>query len=203
MNVTLKIVECPQCGAPVRQQRQQCEYCQVALKVQTLSYLDHFDQSSVKKYLQHYKSIHTTFPDVPELNMSIGLCHLNLGLYDMARNHFLKVIEVEPDRSEAYYYVSLSIIKKRKPKNLNLREAKQIERFLEIAIRITPTAKFYYLWAILKYEYYYKNGLRVTSPHYDELFAEGHACKKDHSELKSLLDHLTIEDPALLKVVFA
>lgn len=198
----ITVEECPQCGASVNLSLKHCEYCGSKFIVSNLSYLEGFNREGIDKYLRHYKKLHRSHQDDAEVNISLGLCYLNLGLFDLAKKHFETVIDFNPEYSDSYYFMVLSMMKKRKPMNLKLKEVKTIEEYLNAAILLDDqNAKYYYLLAIIKYEYYYKNGLKMVDWTFEELIEKGKSCFQDTAGMNTLLSYVSVNDKSFLSEI--
>lgn len=167
-----------------------------------MSSLDCFDKTGINKYISHYKSLLKEEPDSGELNLAMGICNLDLGLYDLATKYFERAIEAVPDSADGYYYYSIAVVKGRKPKLLTLSEVKKIEEYLQAAIQIDSSkAKYHYFWLIIKREFYAKNGLRINPPSMSDLTEGGNAGQYDRQEIEKMIARVPVTDPDLLSVI--
>jgi len=198
----MKVEVCPQCGAPAGASAKACEFCRAAFLVTSVSYLGRFDKDGVNKYLNLYKGMVKAAPEDGDSQFALGLCYLHLRLFDLAIRHFGRAVELMPESSDVYYYYALAMIRGRRPKTLSLNEVRQIEAYVSSAMQLDGTrAKYNYLAAILKYDYYLANGLRVPDPSAEELLTE--ASTKDHEgdEVERLLDSVVLRDEALVSAI--
>lgn len=202
MNGNIKVETCPQCGAPVKLSTKKCEYCEAEFIVTSLAYLGKFDKTGINKYVNHYKQLLKDNPENGELNLAMGICYLDLGLYDLATKFFSKAIEQIPDYGDVYYYYALALIKGRKPKVLTLTEIKKIEEYINAAIQIDNSrAKYYYLWALIKYDFYMKNGLRMSPPNLEELIEQGNSKEYDRQEIDKMFQRVPVHDEEILNLI--
>jgi tetratricopeptide (TPR) repeat protein len=202
MNAGIKVEICPQCGAPAALRANKCGYCEAEFIIISIASLDRFDKTGINKYISHYKSLLKDQPDSGELNLAMGICNLDLGLYDLAAKFFAKAIEALPDSADGYYYYSLAIVKGRKPKLLTFSEVKKIEEYLQAAIQIDSSkAKYHYFWLIIKHEFYMKNGLRINPPTVSDLIAQANSAQYDEQEIAKMMARVPITDPTLLSVI--
>lgn len=202
MNGNIKVETCPQCGAPVKLSVNKCEYCEAEFIVISLAYLDKFDKTGINKYINHYKQLLKDNPENGELNLAMGICYLDLVVYDLATKFFSKAIEQIPDYGDAYYYYALALIKGRKPKVLTLTEVKKIEEYVNAAIQIDNTkSKYYYLWALIKYDFYIKNGLKMRPPTLEELIEESNSKEYDRQEIDKMLQRIPVKDEEILNII--
>lgn len=193
-NEGIKVLICPQCGAPVKMRSNKCEYCEAEFIVTSLAYLDKFDKAGINKYVNHYKQLLKDNPDDGELNCAMGICYLDLGLYDMANRYFARAIEQIPDCGDSYYYYALSLLKGKRPKVLTLSEIRTIEGYLNAATQIDSTRSiYYYLWALIKHDFYIMNGLTMGSPTVEELTAAAESRQLEQEEIDKLLRRIPIK----------
>ena len=201
-NRDVRVLTCPQCGATVKISASKCEYCQAEFIVTSLASLDKFDKAGTNKYVNHYKQLLKDNPDNGELNCAMGICYLDLGLYDLAIKYFAKAVEEMPDNADSYYYYALALLKGKRPKILTLAEIREIEEYLNAAIKIDDTkSKYYYLWALIKYDFYKCNGLAMKAPTFEELLGEAKNRPYDDTEIKNMLTRIQIGDRDLLNLV--
>ena len=202
MNSKISAATCPQCGGPVNLSANKCEYCGVQFFVTNLAYLDRFDKKGINNYITHYKQLLKDEPDNGELNCAMGICYLDLGLHDLAIKNFDKAIEQIPDYADVYYYYAIAHMKGKRPKVLTLPEIRKVEDYLNAAIQIDDRkSKYYYLWAIIKYDFYIKNGFRITSPTFEELISEANNRSYEQVEVEKMLERVPVNDLGLLNVL--
>ena len=202
MNAGIKVEVCPQCGAPAALIASKCGYCEAEFIITSIASLDRFDRTGINKYISHYKSLLKNEPDSGELNLAMGICNLDLGLYDLAAKFFAKAIEAMPDRAEGYYYYSIVIVRGRKPKLLTLSEVKKIEEYLQAAIQIDANkAKYHYFWLIIKHEFYTKNGLKINPPTISDLIEQGKSAQYDEQEIAKMMTRVPVTDTELLSII--
>ncbi len=202
MRESVKVLTCPQCGAPIKAGANKCEYCGAEFFVTSLTYLNKYNKEGVNKYIRYYKDLLEDNPDNGKANCGMGVCYLDLKLYDFAIRYFTKAIEQIPSFSDLYYYYALALFKGRKPRTLTLTEVRKIEEYLNAAIQIDNTkAKYYYLLAFVKYDFYMKNGLRVNPPTFKELVdqATHYSCNK--IEIDKMLQCVPITDKYLMNLI--
>jgi tetratricopeptide (TPR) repeat protein len=170
-----------------------------ALPKASYSQLSRSSTDSVHDLLSSYKSIVARNPADADAHFQLGLCYLHLRLHDLAIKTFEKALELDPENARGYYYLGLSLVRGRRPKTLSLTETRRISDLLGAAIRLQPRkAEFYYLAAILNYDYYAANGLAVPEPTYESLFDTAAAKDSDSWEVARLLDAMIVSDEYLL-----
>jgi tetratricopeptide (TPR) repeat protein len=200
----INVLTCPQCGAPVKINAGRCEYCEAEFLVTSLDYLDKFDRTGINKYVNYYKQLLKDTPDDGEVNCAMGICYLDLGLYDLATKYFTKAVEEKPDSGDTYYYYALSLLKGKRPKLLTLAEIRKVEEYLNAAIQIDDSkSKYYYLWALIKHDFYKCNGLAINSPSIEELLSEAKSRPYEDIEIKKMLQRVPIGDQQLMSLVIS
>lgn len=198
----MKVESCPQCGAPATVSARTCAYCKAEFFVTSLAYLGRFERDGINKYINHYKELVKAAPDDPEGHLALGLCYLQLKLYDLANKILAQAIEVAPDLADPYYYYGLTLIKGRRPKTLSLNEVRKIEEYLNTAMQLDPTrAKFNYLAAILKYDYYALNGIRHQPPSWEALLVEARSKEHEPDETERLLESVLLRDEEFTRLI--
>jgi tetratricopeptide (TPR) repeat protein len=149
-----------------------------------------------------YMSMNSTNPTDGFANYGLALCYLHTKLYDRATEHFRRAVELLPDYPDAHYYYGLSLIRGRRPKTLSLKEVRRIEECLQGAIQLDGRpAKYYYLAAILKYDYYLANGLSAPPPSPADLISMAYRKVQDPGEIERLLQSVTLRDEALVSSI--
>ena len=159
------------------------------------------DEQLVKKYVTKYKEKVKANPSDGKAVYTLGLFYLRLKLYDFALTNFKKAIDLMPEEADPYYYYALTLVKGKRPKILNHKDVNQIEEFLNTAIQLDDKANFYYLAAIINYDYYAANGLRIPTPNYNELIKNAKTAKSDPDEIKILLDNIILRDEKLISII--
>src|SRR3989442_6480675 len=132
----MKVEVCPQCGAPAGASAKACAYCKAEFVITSISYLGQFDTAGVNKYLNHYKSMVRAAPEDGPSQFALGLCYLQLRLFDLAIKQFGRAVELSPEQPDVYYYYGLALIRGRRPKTLSLTEVRQIEEYVNSAMQL-------------------------------------------------------------------
>lgn len=194
---------CPHCNAPIKTTGSTCEFCGSEYFISSLSFLANYDETKIKKCISFYKMKYKENPENSSVNSALGLCYLDLGLTDFSEKYLKKAIELEPENGENYYYYAISFLGKKKIKTHTLSEIRKIEEYLEAAKKINAEkSKYYFLHAIIKYEFYLKNGLRV-SPTIQELLEKGSSLKSNKDEINQMLKRFNLEDKTIVKKILA
>jgi tetratricopeptide (TPR) repeat protein len=135
-------------------------------------------------------------------HFGLGHLYLQLRLYDLALKHFRQSVGLEPDFADGYYYVALTMLRGKRPKTLMIQEVRAIEAQLCAALQLDPRpAKYYFLLAAVRSDYYLTNGLTSPSPSSRELLAMAREKEYDFPEVERLLDSITLRDEALVSQI--
>lgn len=198
---TAEVITCPQCGAPVKNRRNRCDYCEAEILVFSLSSLDRFEREGIQKYINHYKKMLQENPNDPDANCAMGICYMELGLYDLASKFLKTAIELTPDSGESYYYYALCLLQGKKPRSLSLSEIKKIETYVRTATELDSSqAKFFILWIIIKYDYYLKSGM-IINPSIDTLLLKLKTAHYDRKEAEHILKIIPVNDQDILNLI--
>lgn len=162
--MSIEIYKCPNCGANLNLGKDVCDYCGTQYKVKTFGQLNGLNNELIEKIAEFNDGFSFESAD-----LCVGLCYLKLKQYSSALIKFERAIEQASLDSEIYYYKALALLKGRKPFLLNRAEIEKVESCLESATSLKNKAKFYFLWAVVRYDYYNRKYYNV-SPDYNELF---------------------------------
>ncbi len=135
--------------------------------------------------------------DSAELNNSIAMCYLKLRLYDKAQEAFTKTIEDNFDNSETYLYAAISLLRGRKAFLAKRTDIDKIEEYIQAALMIEPKGIYYYFWAYIKYDYYYRKSYR-TSPNYKEVLEKAKQAGLSDFDIEQLYTILGVERPVCI-----
>jgi len=160
---------CPGCGAPVSTQYKECDCCGRPLVIQTFKTLIDLDGPIAVKYVNEYRKILQQDPYNPEINKSMGLAQLKLGLYDDASNLLDKATVYCPNDSDALFFSSLPRLKGKKPVLAKRSEIDVMIQKINAAILVEPKAIYEYMLAVIKSDYFYKKGFNIQ-PDYNDHF---------------------------------
>ncbi len=166
------------------------------------STLGRMSQSEVQEVLRQYKSAVAADARDGDAHFSLGLVYLQLGLHELAILHFRSAIDLCPEMADAYFYCALALIRGRRPKTLSMQEVRTIEAHLTTARQLEPRqAKYDYLLAIIKCDYYLSNGLRPPPPSAEELLQAARSKEHDAWEVERLLSAVTLRDLRLVAAI--
>lgn len=131
--------------------------------------------------------IHPAEPTVNEL-ISNAKIYLSNNDFKKARETLNKLILKTPNDADPYFYLALSLIAGRRPKILGYKEAEEIVRNVDIAIsKDKARAHFYYLKAIILYDFYCLNGFAVEIDEINEVLAITADLDKDNLMIKEMM----------------
>ena len=104
--------KCPNCGAPVSNDSERCQYCNSPVIVSSFSAAQELPDLS--KYTQAYKSALSSSPSDPAMNAAIGFCYLRLKMYSNALSAFQRAIDGGMMNSEIFFYSAVSLLNGKK-----------------------------------------------------------------------------------------
>lgn len=144
--------------------------------------------------------------DLAQHHFALGLLYLDSEAYGRAIGAFNQSHKSDRNAS-ALYYLSVATIGYvgKRARRLRKADVQKIEGDLTFATSHATVdhAHFWYLWAVVKYDYYVRGGLIVRSPSLTELLAranEHHARTSDPEalvgEINQMLKH--VKDPERL-----
>lgn len=165
------------------------------LNITKLSQLDDIDEATKRRLLSLYEEQVGKSPRQAKYQLALGLFYLDRRLYSRA----VKSLEVAHDRdpldADVLYYLALALISGRQPAVLRFSTIQQIEECIRGAIEIDDhQAHLFYLWALIKYEYYLVNGLKDSPPAIEELVTLAQKRPLSASEVRHMLEHIQVAD---------
>lgn len=93
----------------------------------------------------------------------LGICQMLLGDFDSAMSHLENSLQEDPSSANTHYFRACVLLKGRRPRRMSLSEIRAVEAELSKAIRCKDAPKqAYQLAALIKYDYYQRNGLLAT-----------------------------------------
>jgi tetratricopeptide (TPR) repeat protein len=159
------------------------------------------DPTKKRELLTLYQGQVRDFPEKAQIHFALGLSYLDLRLYDQALASLKQALGKGLREASLYFYIALASLGGKQPRVLTLAKIKEIENYLDAAIRSdSDSPEAHLLWAIIKHDYYRANGLRVPSPGIQELLASARGCRS-YQGTRLIAKHTTI--PALLRETLA
>lgn len=153
--------------------------------------------SQVRKYANVYRSALIENPDDTELNNSAAMCYLKLKLYDKALEKFERAMEDNLERADIFFYAAICLLKGKKAFLAERTDIDKAEKFIQAALMIEPKGIYYYFWAYIKYDYFYRKCYK-TFPTYQEAFAMAQQKGLSNYDVNQLYDILGVEHPDCL-----
>lgn len=191
-------IQCPGCGAPVDTGQKECIYCHRPVVITTFNSVYDMPMPEVNKYANEYRKNLADNPDNQDLNTSIAMCYLKLGLYDKAAAAFEKAVENNSDNPEAFFYAAVCLLGGKKAFLIKDRSIiNKIEEYIQAALMIEPLGIYYYFWAYIKYDYYSRKYLH-TDPTWKELLAKSEKAGLSHADVDRLYTVLKVKRPSCL-----
>ena len=129
-------------------------------------------------------------PDAATL-LKRGVQLIKARSYDAAIDALSQALKTEPTVADTHYYLAVALLKGRRPKVLNRAEAENISQYLQTACTLDDSrSHYYYLWALVKHDFYQLNGFGVKPPGVIELIEIGEQVVSDRkaiAEMRSLI----------------
>jgi tetratricopeptide (TPR) repeat protein len=196
MGIQATTLRCPNCGANVSQNQENCEYCCSPLFFTSFNSISDFSPLQLNKYESGYRKELANDPNNTALNTSIAFCYLQLKMYDEAYNAFSKAIVDNFDNSEVYFYAAVSLLKGKKAFLHTRPEIDKILELINAAIMIESRGIYHYFMAYIKYDYFKRKFLNTTPTYKDCLMkAQMFGCSKgdiDHFYSVAGVDPISI-----------
>jgi tetratricopeptide (TPR) repeat protein len=170
--------------------------------ITTLSELDDLEPATKAELLAKYEQKVRDHPENAKYHFALGLSYLDRRLYDLAVTSFKRALGKGLREADLYYYLALAAIGGRQPRSLALSRIKEIEAFLEAAVRQdggSPHCKA--LWALVKHDYYLSNGLRVPPPSIQDLLSTIVDHPIDQDELRLITKHVPVPASPLARAM--
>lgn len=152
--------ECPNCSAPVSITDKICNHCFSHIYIQKVKDIDKLSNSDLSKHISIYKKNLNQSFDVNTLQ-SLGICHYKNKMYNLALESFEKIITIEPENINAYYYSALSLLNGKRPYMQTFNCIKKVVLLLEAAISIKPEGRLYYFLYMIQVDFFDKKHLHT------------------------------------------
>ena len=177
--------KCPNCGAPVHTESNECEYCKSPLIITSFSEV--LNLPDISKYTREYKNFLSSEPASPELNSAIAFCYLRLKMYPEAQISFQRAIDGGLMNSENFFYSAVSLLGGKKAFLAKRDVIDKIESRINAARSLDDRAIYAYFHAYIKYDYF-KRKFLITSPDYKTLLNESLRMGLTNTDLYELLN---------------
>lgn len=190
-------LNCPGCGARVNTGQKECDWCHKPIVISTFNSVYAMPMPEVNKYAGTYRKALAENPDDITLNNSVAMCYLKLQLYDKALTAFEKAMEDNFDNSETFFYSAICLLQGKKA-FLALRDAiDKIEEYINAALMIEPRGIYYYFYAYVKYDYFFRKSYK-TQPTYQELLNTAFQVGISEYDQEQLFSILNVAKPDVL-----
>ena len=186
---------CPNCGAPVKNNSNQCEYCSSPVII--TSFTEAIKLPDISKYTREYKSVLNSSQDNPELNAALAFCYLRLKIYEEAQILFQRAIDGGLMTSEIFFYSAVSLLNGKKAFLAKRDLISKIESRINAARSLEDKAIYAYFHAYIKYDYFKRKSL-ITSPDYKTLLNEALRMGLSEADVRILYELLNVERPCEL-----
>jgi hypothetical protein len=144
--------------------------------------------------------LHTTENVAGMLGKAVRL--LQTRHYDEAFLLMDKILLADEEIADAYYYHGLAMLKGRRPKSALKSSADKITRDLSAAISLDPQqAHYYYLLALVRYDFYLMNGFSVNQNEIESLLNKAESFPVDVPKCEELLRHTNFPDSPIVDIL--
>jgi hypothetical protein len=134
--------------------------------------------------------IHRSSPELGTL-ISQGLKLIKARSWEMAIEVFESAKSLGPTEPDCYYYMALALLKGRRPKVLDYSEAIAISDWLQAACALNEKkAHFFYLWALVKSDFFLSNELNAGEPTVEQLMNKATALPADKNAMGEMVAFL-------------
>jgi tetratricopeptide (TPR) repeat protein len=185
---------CPSCGASVEMKAKTCGFCRQPVIISTFNNVQGMSLSDLNKYANSYSNSLKENPRSPEINGSLGMCYLKLGLYDSAIKAFTKAIENDINNSEIYFYAAISLLNGKKAFLTQRPAIDQIEQYVNAATALEPRGIYFYFLAYIKYDYFFRKKFN-TVPSYGDCLETTVEVGISENDKMQLFDILKVSKP--------
>jgi len=156
--LTITVLVCPQCSAPVRQGSKTCDKCYSEYIITPVN--------NLKKTLEDFeKKIKTKISEggeSAELFTAMGICQMQRGLYKYANSYFDKAIALLPEDGDTFYYAAIALLNGKRPFLSSLPTIRKVVEYLELALGFSEQGSYYYLQHLVHTDYFEKRKLSCS-----------------------------------------
>jgi tetratricopeptide (TPR) repeat protein len=198
---------CPQCGWTFdieALQANACKKCRSALLITSVAYLEKFDRPAIQKYVARNSEVLKRDTEDQDALLSMGLCYLRLGVYEIAEKFLGRLIEAHPEAASGYYYKAIGCLRGRRPRVQTLNTIRGAEQLLLTAMTLEPdNGRYDIVLAAIRQDYYLMNGLRVPDTSPAELVEGAQNKHLDFNEIAQGLALMNIPESSFSAASFA
>ena len=197
MEYTVNVLRCPTCGANISLDSDSCEYCGNILMISKVETLTATPIEQINKIKTAFQTLPLNEKEEPSVQNTLGFCYLRLGLFKNALSAFEKSMEAFPDNPDNYYSAAICTLNGKKPFLLNREIIEKAESYIDAAIQLQEKAIYYFLFAFIRYDYFYRKHLKV-SPNYLDYLQNANRLGIIESDRKSVFSLLKLDIPEVL-----
>lgn len=162
-----KVLHCPNCGANLSVEDTVCKYCNSPI------YIRRFEETfscseRIQEMISFYKGNCISDNNLAASELSLAICYLYIKQYDLALTNINEAISSDLSNPFTYYYKAICLFRGKRPFKVNRSVINEAETCLQTALSIHEYSEFYFLWAIIRYDYYYRKCFNI-SPEFQEL----------------------------------
>lgn len=189
-----KVIElyCPGCGARVDYSQQICEYCHKPVVISTVNDILFLDEIETDKYFQTYENMNLDKEMKVNIEKAKGLCCIKLGLYDEAIDSFKLCLSKNNRDDESMFYLAIAYLRGNKAYLQKRKTIDECIRYIQAALKINKQGIYYYFWAYILYDYFFRKHYDV-SPEYNEVLMLADNAGISESEIKNIMTFMRVE----------
>lgn len=180
----IEILCCSSCGASLSPKAMKCDFCD-SINVVTKNTSPYKLNLILSKQYLNSGQLSTD-------KVNSALLHLNLKNYDIAKKILEQEIEINPINDDAYFYCAICSINGKRIKSLAFSDIKKITQHINSAIQIKDDAKYYFLAAIINYDFFEGNGMILPEPNYFSLLEKTTELKLEDDDIEFLQNNIII-----------
>ena len=173
---TIEILSCSSCGASLSPKVMKCDFCD-SINIITKS-------KSPFKLNAFLSKQYLISGQLRSDKVNTALLHFNLKNYEIAKELLMQEIENNPINAEAYFYCAICFINGKRIKSLAFSDIKSITKYINSAIYIKDEAKYYFLSALINYDFFEGNGLLLPEPNYFILLERASMLKLESDDIE-------------------
>ena len=139
--------------------------------------------------------LHGNFPAAVVSELKSAVRSVQLGRYTDAVTKLDALVLRDDTIADIYYYRALALLNGKRPRVARRSIAEKIELDLDTACRLDAAqSHYFYLWALLKYDFYAANGFKMTGPAIPALLERAIRNPLDVPKGLELLQHTNAPD---------
>ena len=199
MNVSVKTISCPNCGAPQGMDTKECMYCGSEIIIRTFNSVSSMPVPQLKKYVASYTQTLAQDGDNADVMLSIALCYMKLKIYAKAAEFLNKAMDICYDNPHIYFYAAMCIFQGKRPFFVTRQVIDKAEEFLNAALSISNEGIFSFFLAYIRFDYHARKGFNVN-PSYKQYLLDSARDGVSRADKLALFESLGVEVPPQLMV---